>query len=212
LSPNFTLKTGFNSDTVLKIIKNNGHLGDVMLFSPGWDSLSYFLNPFEQGEVWHPGITDFTQKFIDKTNLKISIENIVSDTTSAGFCNYIIAKKEYWLEWFYIAEMFFQYIESDSELNLNTTYGSSSEVAPLKTFIQERFPSLILAPGKYRVINLDQSQNTPLFNRLFNDDAATRRLLICCDIMKKNFRINFDQRYLDMYWAVRKQVKLNDFY
>jgi len=124
LSPKFYEKTGFDSKFVLEILEKYGENANVALFSPGWDQLSYFLNPFEQGEVWHPGLLPLSQKFIDTTDLKIDLKSLVSDTTSAVFSNYVIAKKEFWGEWKRIAEAFFEYAENNSEFITHVIYGS----------------------------------------------------------------------------------------
>jgi hypothetical protein len=84
----------------------------VALFSSEWDQISYFLNPFEQGEVWHPGITEVCQDFIDKCGLEINLSTLVSDTSSSVFSNYIVAKKEFWIQWKKLAEQFFEFVEN----------------------------------------------------------------------------------------------------
>ena len=154
LSPRFHEKTGLKSEFIFNVIEKIGHEADVAIFSHGWDQLSYFLNPWEQGEAWHPGLLNATQKFLDSQGVLCNIRELVTDTTSSVFSNYIIAKKQYWQEWKKIAEDFYKYSE-DPKNYLNDTkvcYGTQESQYPLKTFIQERFASLILARGKYKTI------------------------------------------------------------
>jgi hypothetical protein len=210
LSPNFYEKTGFNSDFVLKVIENYGILGDVALFSPGWDQLAYFLNPFEQGEVWHPGLMTASQDFLDKYKLEINLNTLVSDTSSSVFSNYVIAKKEFWTQWKKIAEQFFEHVENSPEYQATTSYGSLENQFPMKTFVQERFATLILSTNTFKVLTPDQSFSAPIFTRLFPDDVKTRRLLQTCDLMKTKYRESKDEKYLEMYWRIRKDIQYSN--
>jgi len=206
LSPKFYEKTGFEPQFILDVIENYGDKGNVLLLSPGWDQLSYFLNPFEQGDVWHPGLLELSQKFINTLGLKVNLSKLVSDTTSSVFSNYIIAKKEFWDEWKKIAEAFFEYVENNPEYTNQTSYGAKSNQYPMKTFIQERFASLILSIGSFRVFTPDQSVTGPIFTRLFSNDSRTRRLLQTCDLMKFKYREKSDEKFLSMYWEMRRDI------
>ena len=210
LSPNFYEKTGFNSDLVLKAIENYGDLADVALFSPHWDQLAYFLNPFEQGEVWHPGLMAASQDFIDTYQLEINLKTLVSDTSSSLFSNYIIAKKEFWVHWRKIADQFFEYVENDLKHQATTSYGSLQNQFPMKTFIQERLATLILSTETFNVLSPDQSLSVPICTTLFPDDVKTRRLLQTCDLMKIKYREKKDNKYLEMYWKIRGDIQYSN--
>jgi len=185
LSPNFQDKTGFDSDYVISFLRHYDSVGDVALFSSAWDQLAYFKNPWEQGEAWHPNIRELTQKFLDSTNRRIDLSALVTDSTSSVFSNYVIAKKKFWIEWKKIADDFFEFVESAGEYARDTTYGFSKTEYPMKTFIQERFATLILATKQFKVLTVDQSAVTPIFTPLFPDNGQTRRLLQVCDLLKR---------------------------
>jgi hypothetical protein len=210
LSPKFHEKTGFHSDFVLKVIENYGALGDVALFSPGWDQIAYFLNPFEQGEVWHPGLMVASQDFINNCQLEVNLNTLVSDASSSVFSNYIVAKKEFWIHWRKLAEQFFKYVENRTEHEGTTSYGSLENQFPMKVFIQERLATLILSSGIYRVLSPDQSLSSPIFTRLFPDDVKTRRLLQTCELMKKKYREKKDIKYLEIYREIRGDIKYSN--
>ena len=53
-SPKFYEKTGFDSDFISKALAENVDK-DVLLFSPAWDQLCFYVNPWEQGEQHHKG-------------------------------------------------------------------------------------------------------------------------------------------------------------
>lgn len=210
LSPKFHEKTGFTSEFVLWALENYGKNSNVALFSPGWDQLSYFLNPFEQGEVWHPGLLNLSQKFIDKAGPKIDLKTLVSDTTTSVFSNYVMAKKEFWDEWRRLAEDFFEYAENNSEYKNLISYGSAANQFPMKTFIQERFTTLVLSTGRFNALVPDQSFTGGIFTRLFPDDSKTRRLLQTCDLMKFKYRETSENKYLDMYWDMRRNISFQN--
>ena len=56
VSPKFTHKTGLDANAVVRKITSEGDNADVLLCTVAWDQVAYFLNPWEQGEVVHPGI------------------------------------------------------------------------------------------------------------------------------------------------------------
>jgi len=212
LSPKFYQKTGFNSGFVIKVIEKYEDVADVAIFSPAWDQLAYFLNPFEQGEVWHPGLTALSQEFINKYQLEINLDTLVSDRSTAVMSNYIIAKKRFWLQWRKIAEQFFEYVENSPNLQINTSYGSPQHQYPMKTFIQERLATLILSTGTFKVISPDQSFSAPIYKRLFPIDINTRRVLQACDLMKTKYIEKKDKKYLEMYWKLRAGIQYTNPY
>ena len=210
LSPKFHEKTGFTSEFVLWALENHGKNSNVALFSPGWDQLSYFLNPFEQGEVWHPGLLKLSQDFVDTTGLNINLSNLISDATTSVFSNYIIAKKEFWVEWKKLAEAFFSHAENNSNYKDLISYGSADNQFPMKTFIQERLSTILLSKGSFNTLVPDQSHTGGIFTRLFPDDSRTRRLLQACELMKFKYREKSDGKYLDMYWDLRKDIAFHN--
>ncbi|MCC6303314.1 MAG: hypothetical protein IT489_11025 [Gammaproteobacteria bacterium] len=209
LSPRFTQKSGFTSGAVIGALQKYDARADVALFSVGWDQLAYFLNPFEQGEIWHPGLSRAAQSFFDEIGLGVDLSRLVTYAKTSVFSNYIIAKPGFWAEWLAIADRFFDRVESGALPGLGgtTSYGSALNQAPMKTFIQERFASVILARGRYRAIVADQSQHAPIFTRLFRDGPQTRRMLQACDLLKEKYCLTQDNDYLDMYYKIRKDIE-----
>lgn len=211
LSPKFREKTLFDSKYIFDFIENNGEGKDVALFSHSWDQLAYFKNPWEQGELWHPGITSLTQRFLDDTNRNVRIDSIVTDSQSSVFSNFVVAKKEFWTQWHAMAAQFYAYVEAgtaDGERSPfadTTSYGSKIGY-PMKTFVQERFVCLLLATQKFNVITPEMSLSTPIYSPLFRDGDACRRSLQSCDFMKSCYRNSGDTQYLDMYLKIRASI------
>jgi hypothetical protein len=211
LSPKFTKKTGYQPSYVIDLITQYGNIADIFLFSPGWDQISYFLNPWEQGEVWHPGLMSASQRFLDNYGLKLNLSSLVTDTTNSVFSNYIVAKKNYWLNWLKIAKSFYCYAENENNLikNQKICYGSKENQYPLKTFIQERFASLVMLNHNYKILTPDQSLTSPIFTKIFSDDINTRRLLITCDVLKKIYKKSLNPHVLETYWSTRNLIKFS---
>jgi len=205
LSPKFFEKTNLDSNYIFNFISNSEKF-DVALFSPGWDQIAYFQNAFEQGEVWHPGLINTTQNFLKTYNYDINLNNLVSDSLSTVFSNYVIAKKEYWVQWKIIAEFLFEYFEKNYSIDIMTNYGTSIKSYPIKVFIQERLPTLVLSSCNFKVIAVDNSFSSPIFDRIFPNNLYTRKLLQTCDLMKIKYRETLDEEFIKMYWKIRSDI------
>lgn len=214
LSPNFLKKTGVRSTDVHDLLNKVDDLCDVVLVSYGWDQISYFLNCFEQGEYWHPGLIDASEKFFQASGIDFDIRQYVGSTQNTVFSNFLFGKRNYWEKWLSLANSLFGYLESGNissskQTSALTAYGSGENRAPMKAFIQERLASVLLATEKFRVLAADISGNLPVFDRLFLDSSRTRHLLYTCDIMKQQYCSSGDGRYLEMYWKIRQLVPLS---
>lgn len=208
LSPRFFEKTGVKSSLITDMLSRYGQTADVALFSPGWDQLAYFLNPFEQGEIWHPGLLNLSQTFFDEIELGVNLSELVTCSKTSVFSNYIIAKPSFWREWLDLADKFFAFVEGGSDFRYgNTTnYGTSLNQTVMKTFIQERFASVILTRGNFRVLSLDRSDRAPIFTRIFSDTPLTRRMLQTCDLLKERFCLSGDPDFLKVYRKIRNDI------
>jgi hypothetical protein len=213
LSPHFRSKTGLGSDTIRQFLDFARDKVDVALILTGWDQVAYFQNPFEQGEVWHPGITALAEAMLSRIGHRVDLAKLVTCSGNFTFANYIVARAAYWRQWLALADAFFDLVEQDTstlaaDLRRTTAYGNAANQAPVKAFIQERLPALILADrGKFRTATLDTSDTFPIFDRLFEVDAATRGVLQTCDGLKKKYVTAGDPECLEMFRHVRGLVK-----
>ena len=210
VSPKFTQKTGLDVQAVVRKISSEGENADVLLCTVAWDQIAYFLNPWEQGEVVHPGIRDLSQQFFNHAGCAVDLKNLVTDSHTAVFSNFVVAKKNYWLQWQALAEKFFAFVEGDAskenDFSEATHYYGKKTHYPMKTFVQERFPSVLLSRGGFRVLKSDPSDTRPVNSVLFKQTLETRRLLQACDLMKTKYIETSDPDYLAMYWKLRAQV------
>lgn len=207
LSPKFSQKTGIEGSQILNLLKKFGEKADVALFSPSWDQLAYFKNPFEQGEFRHPGLLEIAQDFLNTNLIKCNLKSLVTYSSTAVFSNFVVAKGSYWKEWLRLGVIFYEYAE---RVNLGETIylDAANKRGPMKTFIQERLPSIILSLNKYKVLSPDFGQSAPIFDGLFDNNPRVRKMLQACDLMKEKYCITNDESYLNMYRKIRNEIKL----
>jgi hypothetical protein len=216
LSPKFGAKTGLGSKQLTSFVNTYAIHADVALFSTDWDQIAYFQNPFEQGEMWHPGLLDLSQSFFNAAGISMNLKSLVTDSSNTVFCNYLVARTNFWKQWLDLANKLFEMAEEkktaiSGQLVRSTSYGSKLNLAPMKTFLQERFATVLLAKGGFKTVVLDRSSDAPVFTRLFNEDFRTRRLLQTCDLLKQQYNLTRDKDYLLMYQKLRKQIAFKPF-
>ena len=208
LSPNFSAKSGFSADFVKKIINDFSDKSDVALFTHSWDQLAYFLNPFEHGESWHPGLMAESQKFIDYIGLKIDLKMLVTYGDISVYSNYIIAKPNFWQEWLKLANQFYDYAESyySGLSKLTTSYGFKDNQVSMKTFIQERLATVILSQKNFKVVTPIQGHIAPISSIIFKEDKDTRPALQAMNFLKERYSMTKNLEYLSMYYKIRNTI------
>jgi hypothetical protein len=147
-SPRFNAKTGLDSAVVFDFIRRNKDTTDVFLFSPFFDQSAFYLNIFEQGCEQHkdmmPTFRDCAAMIAPETTL----EALVTDSTNTVFCNYFVARPDFWAEWLKSCELVFNVAESgqgDLAKRLNSETSHRRTDAPAKVFVIERIASLLLS-------------------------------------------------------------------
>jgi len=218
LSPHFRHKTGLSAQDVYRFLELSKDRSEVaLLVAFAWDQVAYFLNPFDQGEIWHPGITALSQSVLEQLGYNSRLSDLVTYSGNFTFCNYIVAKPAYWRAWLRLADGLFDLIENQAtalakNLAGNTNYGWGwafhHNKAPIKAFIQERLPAIILAGRKFQTCTLNTSSTFPIYNVLFNVDHSTRGVLQTCDLLKQRFCETGDARFLSLYKDIRQLVTL----
>lgn len=212
-SPKFSHKTGLDSSQVKEFIEYSEGKADVALISYAWDQIAYFKNPFEQGEKWHPGITDACQSIVKYLNYDIDLRTTVYHSGNFTFCNYIVAKPKYWREWLGMADKLYSMSEKDGGeiynfLSIGMKRGSIHNGAPMKAFIQERLPFLLILKNGFRTSVYDEGASAPIFAKLFSNDSNTRTNLQACDLLKGKYLASGDYRYFEEFLNRRKLIAL----
>ena len=210
VSPKFHAKTGFDSNYLKQAITQFDKEADVALFSSTWDFIAYYRNAFEQGEVWHEGITKVAQQFFDLAGHKVDCANMVHYSKNSVTSNYVIAKPVFWRRWLELADKLLEISESPTEfgaiLRGETTYGP--QAIPFKVFIQERIAPVLLATESFRVLVPDQSYSRELFMHLFHNDLRTRKTLQACDLLKEFYCTSGDPEFLSAYQKLKASIPI----
>lgn len=209
-SPKFHSKTGLTGSFILDFINRLSPNIDLALFSPhGWVPQSYYLNSFEQGDFFHPGLLNIAQKFVDHHGWNCDLQSLVSNCQTSVYSNYVVARGRYWIKWFEIATQFWNAVETaddDHPLKQRTAYIGTTNVYPMKTFIQERFHDILINVGGFKSISPDFSRIMPIAGYV-EDSTRNRKFLIECDFFKGEFLRTGDPKFLDQYRLIKSKIR-----
>ncbi len=145
-SPKFHKKTRLSPQQVFDYIHNVR--SDIVSFSPYLDQSPVFTNIFEQGELEHKGLQNMAQSFLEDAGIPIDIKGFFNDHSGFIYCNFFVAKKEFWELWHRFANRLYQQTDQfETEIGkaFNTTapYNSGEHIA-YKVFMIERLASLLI--------------------------------------------------------------------
>lgn len=202
-SPKFSLKTGLSGADVIAYINNNPG-ADVYTFSPQADMGAFFLNVFEQGELFDPGFLDAFQDFIKKIGIQKKLDDLIMDSRQVVFSNFMVAKPSFWRSWLEICEKLFAIAEVENnvltqKINAATTYpGAVSR----KVFMMERIASLLLTLEEWRCIPYSTFHCawSALPTSQFKHEA------VLSDALKIAYNDTKNQVFLEAFGQVRDKV------
>jgi hypothetical protein len=150
-SPKFCAKTQLSLEQVQAFVARHEAQADVLLFSPQPDMGAFFLNVFEQGETFDPGLIDACEALLAQLGRPVPLRQLVMDTRQVCFSNYFVARPAFWREWLRVNEALFEACEGpDGDLRRRLTHvtnypGPGGAGVQRKVFLQERTASLLLA-------------------------------------------------------------------
>ena len=185
-SPKFLQKTNLDSEKINSFVTSNYQNQTLINFSPFWDLSSIFQNIFEQGDFFHPGLRNACQLFSKKFLSNFDLENSITHSQNTIFCNYFVAKREFWYKWLKLGELLFNSAEENNselalELNKQTSYGAQN--LPMKIFVQERLASIcMLTDQEFSSIAFNPFEigaSTTPFNRFFHEAVLSDALKFC---------------------------------
>ena len=158
-SPKFGHKTGLTHDQVQAFVRESAPQADVVLFSPQPDMGAFFLNVFEQGETFDPGLIAAYEAFLAHVGRPVPLRALVMDSRQTVFSNFFVARPAFWREWLALNEAMFAVCESPEDSPIKaalvapTSYpGPGGTGAQRKVFLQERAASLLLATQPWRSV------------------------------------------------------------
>ncbi|MDN3921773.1 hypothetical protein [Roseateles violae] len=147
-SPKFSSKTGLTHASVTSFVQTHAPNTDVYLFSPQPDMGAFFLNVFEQAEVFDPGFIKAFGAFLEAVGRPTrNLGGMIMDSRQTVFSNYFVARPAFWREWLALNEQLFCICEGPEtalqrELTKPTSYAGG---AHRKVFMMERTASYLLS-------------------------------------------------------------------
>ena len=205
-SPKFSDKTGITPNDIFGEVQRADNDVSVVLFSSHWKQVSLWPNVWIQGETFHPGLRAITNKIIELAGYKIDISKIYSTLNDGVFSNYLVAKREFWVEWRRLVSIYYQLItQNEKFLNQSTAYHGNA--IPIHTFVIERFASLIILE-----LGLKTKFSQYLYNKNPNSTPIDASLdgfeAIEMNRCKTKFNETGDEAYKSLYAFHLK--KIND--
>ena len=206
LSPKFSQKTHLNYEGLQNYLKENYSNQDLVSFSPFWDLMAIFKNVFEQGDFFHPGLADVCAKFCANYIPHLNLADSVMDSQNTIFCNYFLAKKEFWRQWLILADQLFEAAENKNtdlgkQLNDSTNYGTQQ--LPMKVFVQERLVSIcLLVNNNFKCLNYSPFNTGPSitpFNQFLSESVIS-------DALKRAFIQTGHVCYLNEFSELRNKI------
>lgn len=194
LSPSFSNKTGFSLKEVKSIVAREAHR-DVIVFSSYWLALFMTRNPWLHGNKKHPGMLQRAQAFFDAIGADTDLTRVMTDSTTAAYSNYLIAKPKYWRAWQALAEQYHRFVEAQGPDGAHqdvTDYRGERSVT-YKVFIQERLCSHVLLSHDFDTVMPDHAFPP---SRPVADPARARAILRRMDGLKRRYRQSANPLFL----------------
>lgn len=207
-SPKFGAKTLIRPAQVVAFVRTHAPRADVVLFSPQPDMGAFFLNVFEQAELFDPGLIEAYEAFLAHIGRPVSLGQLIMDSSQVVFSNYFVARPAFWRAWLTLNEAMFAVCESaDSPLPLRqalcqpTTYPGDVQ---RKVFLIERAASLLLVTQPhwrsvaYNPFGMGWSMSR------FREHPTDA---VISDALKMAFRDRHYPQYMEAFSAVRERFR-----
>lgn len=205
-SPKFKQKTGLSAEDVHAFVAAQGGEPDVITFSPFFDQSAFALNVFEQGAAQHREIAGLFQDVVSLLVPGLNISTLVMDSSTSVYCNYFVAKPQFWAAWLGVCERVFGEAESHSSTvaqRLNASTNHDGGVAPNKVFVIERMVSLLLSLNTAWKIKAYDPLGMPYSTAPI---ARFRQELIQMDALKTAYRLRGGAGYITAFDHLRAAV------
>jgi hypothetical protein len=203
LSPAFRAKTRLDPRAVLDFVTTEGAGADVLLFSPFFDQIAFFLNCWEQGALVHPGAGTVFEDSLALVAPEFRFYQTVGCSRNTVYCNYFIARGSFWREWLERCERLFASAErGETSLGraLRAPLGYKEQIAPAKVFIVERVASALLATQTHWRVRAYDPMLLPF---TMAPISALRAELAALDALKLAYLAEGRDQYLDAFFRLR---------
>jgi len=206
LSPKFRAKTLMGLSEAAAFVRAQAPRADVVLFSPQPDMGAFFLNVFEQAEIFYPGQIEAYEAFLAHIGQPASLGTMIMDSRQVVFSNYFAARPAFWRAWLAVNEALFAICEGpDSDLRRALCHPTAYPGAvQRKVFLMERVASLLLVtqPG-WRSVACNPFTMGWSASRL----SQFRTEAMISDALKMAFRDQPFPQYMEAYATVRDRFR-----
>lgn len=161
----FKEKTNLTAEQVFAHINDNPGY-DVYLFNPCIVNEALFINSWEQGDFYHPHISDVGNTFLSKLGYTdIDLRSILLDRNRTVFANYVVGNERFWSEFMAFSRRLFTEADKDQDFKHQVFGEGLSNYAhdkslPNFTFLIERLIPSFLDLHDYRVCPYVYNENT----------------------------------------------------
>lgn len=204
-SPRFSDKTGLTAVQLEQFVLANADRADVITISPQPDMGAFFLNVFEQNELFDPGFLQAAQEFVSSTGLDVNLQSLLMDSRTVVFSNYFVARPRFWRRWLDLNEKLFSICETPKQSPLRamllaeTTYRNVHR----KVFLMERIASLLLTiDPDLRIVTYDTFKCAWSSSKL----GSLRSEAVVSDALKIAKSITGHDVYISEFAAVRASI------
>lgn len=207
-SPRFYAKTHLRGAQVREFLGTAGG-ADVVTFSPHPCHCACFINVFDQGEAFYPGIYATVAAFLRDVDPSFSLDTFVTHSRNTVFSNFFVARPPFWRRWLDLCERLYAHAEAPdsplyAELGIRHEYrkeGGPAMSVQRKVFVLERLVSYLLHVGRVTIVNYPPF-SFPLSERFVGHLPELMEL----DRLKLAFCETGDPRHLYAYAELRGRV------
>jgi hypothetical protein len=192
-SPKFFEKTKITTNDIYGEIERADKDVSVLLFSSHWNQVAQWQNIWQQGDAFHPGLFQLTQKVIELAGYKIDITKTYSTLNDGVFSNYLVAKNGFWLEWRRLVSIYYNLIQNNEKLLKQPASYKGANI-PIHTFVIERLASLIILE-----LGLKTKFNQSLYNKGLDYNSIDGSEAIKLNQYKSKFNQTGDAAYIMMF-------------
>jgi|688.fasta_scaffold05343_23 hypothetical protein len=149
LSWKFGQKTNLNGEQFIKFIEDNPGY-ELYFVNPSIANEALFTNGWEQGDKYHPNISQIADMFLAKIGYSdVHVREILTDRSTTMWCNYIVGSRKFWDGFMAFGTKLFDEAKKDLEFNQLVFGVGGSKYAfnpnlPMFIFLIERLVSIYI--------------------------------------------------------------------
>ena len=174
VSYKFNEKTNCSGKDFINFIKNNPD-ADVWFMEPNYKPFNPFLNPWQQGELYHPGISNIPNFMFQAAGNQI---NVMEIPMRICWYNFFAGTEKFWKLYFEVIDNMIEVAQqhkglNDALFNIGASHGNDPTV-PYFIFVVERMFPTILALSDLKAAGLSYNHDDFQLAPMFIDHVTNR--------------------------------------